>query len=61
MPFTLEESNLLSRRRSGFKPNSSSIHSLLTVYDQLIRNVGDGLYSCRIFFDLVEAHDIVNH
>ena len=57
----LDKGDLLSRHQYGFRQNSSTVHSLCTIYDQLIKNADDGLYSCCIFLDLTKAFDTVDH
>ena len=45
----------------GFRQNSSTIHAVTYIYDNLIKNVDKGLYSCCIFLDLSKAFDTVDH
>ena len=57
----LDKADLLSRHQYGFRQNSSTVHTLCTIYDLLIKNADDGLYSCCIFLDLTKAFDTVDH
>ena len=57
----IEKYNLLSDHQFGFRQNSSTIHAVTYIYDNLIKNVDKGLYSCCIFLDLSKAFDTVDH
>ena len=51
----------MSDHQFGFRQNSSTIHAVTYIYDNLIKNVDKGLYSCCIFLDLSKAFDTVDH
>ena len=57
----IEKYNLLSDHQFGFRQNSSTIHAVTYIYDNLIKNIDKGLYSCCIFLDLSKAFDTVDH
>ena len=57
----IEKYNLLSDHQFGFRQNSSTIHAVTYIYDNLIKNVDKDLYSCCIFLDLSKAFDTVDH
>ena len=57
----IEKYNLLSDYQFGFRQNSSTIHAVTYIYDNLIKNVDKGLYSCCILLDLSKAFDTVDH
>ena len=52
---------LLSDHQFGFGQNSSTIHAVTYIHDNLIKNVDKGLYSCCIFLDLSNAFDTVDY
>ena len=52
--------DLLSDRQFGFKKNSSTMLAINKIYDELLSNIDQGLYSCCIFLDLSKAFDAVN-
>ena len=59
--YFIEKYNLLSDHQFGFGQNSSTIHAVTYIYDNLIKNVDKGFYSCCIFLDLSKAFDTVDH
>ena len=52
---------MLSDRQFGFKKNSSTMLAINKIYDELLSNIDQGLYSCCIFRDVSKAFDTVNH
>ena len=57
----LDKNQLLNKNQFGFRPNSSTQFAISTIYDKLIKNIDNGLYTCCIFLDLSKAFDMVNH
>ena len=53
--------DLLSDRQFGFRKNSSTIFAINKIYDELLSNIDQDLYSCCICLDLSKAFDTVNH
>ena len=51
---------MLSDRQFGFRKNSSTVLAINKIYDKLLSNIDQGLYSCCIFLDLSKAFDTVN-
>ena len=54
--FYLEKFNLLNRHQSGFRRDTSTIHSTCNTYDKLIKNIDKNLYACYVFLDLTKAY-----
>ena len=57
----IKKYNFLSDHQFGFRQNSSTIHAVTYIYDNLIKNVDKSLYRCCIFLDLSKAFDIVDY
>ena len=57
----LERFKLLNEHQFGFRKNSSTIHAITSIYDNLLKNIENGMYNCSIFLDLSKAFDTVNH
>ena len=57
----LEKKQLLNDNQFGFRLNSSTAFAISSLYDKLIKNIDNGLFSCRVFFEFSKAFDIVNH
>ena len=49
------EKYLLNKNQFGFRQNSSTIHAISKIYDQLLQNIDKDLYTCCIFLDLSKA------
>ena len=45
----LSKFNLLGERKFGFRKNYSTSWAICNIYDELLRNVDEGKYSCCIF------------
>ena len=57
----LEKKQLLNDNQFGFRPNSSTAFAISSLYDKLIKNIDNGLFSCCVFLDFLKAFDTVNH
>ena len=57
----LEKHKLLNPYQYGFRENRSTIHAISHIYDDLLQNIDQNLYSCSIFLDLSKAFDTVDH
>jgi len=53
----LKESNLIDKRQCGFRENHSTELAITTIYDELLKNVGNKLLKCSLFLDLSKAFD----
>ena len=53
--------DLLSKHQFGFRQNSSTVHLLCNIYDQIIKIADNSLYSCFIFLDLTKPFDTMDH
>ena len=51
----------LFKHQFGFKQNLSTVHTLCSIYHQLIKNADTSLYSCCIFLNSTKAIDLVDH
>ena len=57
----LEKYQLLNKVQFGFRQNSSTIQAISKIYDEIVQNIDQDLYTCFIFFDLSKASDTVDH
>ena len=57
----LKKCDLFTRHQHGFRKKSSTVYTICSIYDRLIKNIDDGLHICCIFFDLTKAFDTANH
>ena len=57
----MNKNNLLNKNHFGLRPNSSTIFTISKIYDSLIQNIDQNLYSCCLFIDLSKAFDTVDH
>ena len=57
----LEKFNLLSEHQFGFRKNHSTNYAITNIYNKLITNVDNNLYSCCLFLDFTKAFDTVDH
>ncbi len=53
----VNESNLLSKYQSGFRPQ----HSTFSARDDILNNMDEGKINCIIFLDIRKAFDSINH
>ena len=52
---------LLSDYQFGFRKNSSTTLAINKIYDEILNNIDQGMYTCCIFLDLKKAFDTVDH
>ena len=52
---------LLSKHQFGFRKNSSTALAISKIYDEILNNIDQGMYTCCIFLDLKKAFDTVDH
>ena len=57
----LKKYNLLSPHQFGFQQNSSTSHAICDIYENLLNNADNGMYSCCVFLDLSKAFDTIDH
>ena len=57
----LEKKQLLNDNQFGFRPNFSTASAISSLYDKLIKNIDNDLFSCCVFLDFSKAFDTVNH
>ena len=56
----LESNAVLYSLQSGFKSKHSTIHTLISMTENLRNTIDDGNYGCGIFIDLQKAFDTVS-
>ena len=57
----LEKFRLLSTRQYGFRKNSSTIHAIADIHNNLMTTADKRLYNCCLFLDLSKAFNTVDH
>ena len=57
----LEKYQLLNKVQFGFRQNPSTIQAISKIYDEIVQNIDQDLYTCCIFLDLSKAFDTVDH
>ena len=57
----LNKYHLLNDCQFGFRKNYSTTMAVSNIYDKLIKNIEQNLYSCCLFLDLSKAFDTVDH
>ena len=57
----LEKYDSFTKYQYGIRKKSSTVYTICSIYDRLIKNIDDGLYTCCIFLDLTNALDTVDH
>ena len=55
------ENNILYQKQFGFQNADSTEHVILPLVNQITEAFSQGKYTLRIFIDLSEAFDTVNH
>ena len=57
----LSEFNMIYKLQYGFRKRHSTEHALLSILEEIRRNLNNGEFSCGAFIDLEKAFDTVNH
>ena len=57
----LDECGILYEKQFGFRKNHSTNHALVSIVEEMRKNLDRGIYSCGVFVDLEKAFDTVNH
>ena len=57
----LESHGILYEFQFGFRPNNSTLHSLIQITEKIKTSIENGKFGCGIFIDLKKAFDTVNH
>lgn len=57
----LDTNNILNNRQFGFRSKHSTIHALISLTENIRKNLDEGKFSCGIFIDLQKAFDTVDH
>ncbi len=57
----VNESNLLSKYQSGFRPQHSTLSALIKICDDILNNTDEGKINCIIFLDIRKAFNSINH
>ena len=57
----LDEFNIIYSKKFGFRKKHSTNHALLSIIEQIKRNLDNKIFSCGFFVDLEKAFDTVNH
>ena len=51
----------LQGKEYRFRKKSSTVYTICSIYDCLIKNVDDGQYTCCIFLDKTKAFDTADY
>ena len=57
----LNELELIYSNQYGFRKKQSTNHALVSIVEQIRKNLDNKIFSCGIFVDLEKAFDTVNH
>ena len=57
----LSEFDLIYKLQFGFRKKHSTEHALLSIVEEIRRNLNNGDFSCGVFIDLEKAFDTVIH
>jgi len=57
----INDFNLIFSNQFGFRKKYSTNHALLSIVEQIRKNLDNKIFSCGIFVDLEKAFDTVNH
>ena len=57
----LSEFNIIYKLQFGFRKKYSTEHALLSIVEEIRKNLNNGNFSCGVFIDLEKAFDTVNH
>ena len=59
--YYIEKVKLLHECQFGFRKNNSTTLGVSNIYDKVVKNVDQNLYSCCVFVGLSKAFDTVDH
>ena len=57
----LDNCNILYDKQFGFRKGHSTNHALISIVEEIRKNLDNGLFTCGVFVDLEKAFDTVNH
>ncbi len=57
----LAEFETIYKLQFGFRKKLSTEHALLSITEEIRKNLNNGFYSCGVFIDLEKAFDRINH
>ena len=57
----LNEFDIIFEKQFGFRKKHSTNHALLSIVEDIRKNLDKKLYTCGVFVDLEKAFDTVNH
>ncbi len=57
----LSKFDTIYKLQYGFRKQHSTEHALLSIVEEIRKNLDKGIFSCRVFIDLEKAFDTVNH
>ena len=57
----LSEFDTLYRHQFGFRKKPSTEHTLLSIVEEIRKNLDNYIFTCGVFIDLEKAFDTVNH
>ena len=57
----LKLNNIIINKQFGFRNKHSTLHALMSLTENIRKNLDKGNYSCEIFIDLQKAFDTVDH
>ena len=59
--YKFSDSNLIYSLQFGFRQKYSTVHALISLTENIRKNLDEGNIGCGIFVDLQKAFDIVEH
>ena len=57
----LDTNNILVNNQFGFRNEHSTLHALISLTENIRKNLDQGNFSCSVFLDLQKAFDTVDH
>ena len=57
----LSDFDLIYKLQFGFRKKYSTEHAILSIVEEIRKNLNNGIFSCGVFIDLEKAFDTVNH
>ena len=61
MELFLSEFDIIYKLQFGFRKKYSTEHAILSIVEEIRKNLNNGVFSCGVFIDLEKAFDTVNH